>query len=224
MRHRFFKRAGQIVQVEALIRTETENGFAEAEDAVSGGFEGLGGGIVRIAGDDDLDGVMGEEGGGQAICGSEKTVLGDDAGEGFQSFFGEVVVTVVAGEGVPSNQGDSGDGIGAGGRRILEGLAADVEAAHGCSVGRAIEEASTFGVAVAGDGEVHGFLRGVEVARIEGGFVSVEKREDAGDLIVERAFESGAAYAVAEAAGFAPDFFQHAVEGFQGEAAAGCAE
>jgi len=95
--------------------------------------------------------------------------------------------------------------------RILEGLAADVEASHGGGVGRAVEEAASFGVAVAGDGEVHGFLRGAEVARIERGFVCVEERDNAEDLIVERAFKGGAANAVAEAAAFAPDFFQHAV-------------
>jgi len=54
-------------------------------------------------------------------------------------------------------------------------------------------------------------LRGAEVARIECGFVSVEKCENTEDLIVERAFESGTADAMAEAAGFGPDFFQHAV-------------
>ena len=139
-------------------------------------------------------------------------------------FSGEVVVAVVAGEGVHSNERDGGDGIGAGRGGILEGLAADVEAAHGRGVGGAIEEAAGFGVAVAGDGEIHGFLRGGEVARIERGFVGVEKREDAEDLIVERAFERGAADAVAEAAGFAPDFFQHAVERFQREGAAVRAE
>ncbi len=60
-------------------------------------------------------------------------------------------------------------------------------------------------------------MGGVEVARVEGGFVGVEKREDTEDLIVERAFEGGAADAVAEAAGFAPDFVQQAVDGFQSE-------
>jgi hypothetical protein len=39
-------------------------------------------------------------------------------------------------------------------------------------------------------------------------------------LIVERAFESWAADAVAKAAGFAPDFFQHAIECFHSEGAA----
>jgi len=38
-----------------------------------------------------------------------------------------------------------------------------------------------FGVAVAGDREVHGFMRGAEVARIECGFVSVEKCENTED-------------------------------------------
>src|SRR6267143_626482 len=146
MGHGFLESAGQIVQEGALIGTETEDGFAETEDAVSGGFEGLGGGIVRWAGDYHLNGMVGEEGGGQTVGGGEKTVLGGDAGEGFKRFLREGAVAVVAGEGVHSNEGDGGDGIGAGRGGILKGFAADVEAAHGCSVGRAIEEAAAFGV------------------------------------------------------------------------------
>src|SRR5258708_1477095 len=161
--------------------------------------------------------MMGKKRGGEAVGGGEEAVLRGDAGEGFERFFSESTVTVVAGEGVHSNQGNGGDRIGTGRGRILEGLAADVEAAHRGGVRRTIKEAATFGVTVAGDGEVHGSLCGGEIARIEHGFVSVEKREDTENLVVERAFESGAADAVAEAAGFGPDFFQHAVEGFYGE-------
>src|SRR5713226_6178550 len=40
--------------------SNAQNGFAEAIDAVGGGFQGLGSGIVRRAGDNDLDWVMGE--------------------------------------------------------------------------------------------------------------------------------------------------------------------
>src|SRR5712664_844807 len=164
-----------------------------------------------MAGDDYLQWMMGEERGGEAVGGGEEAVLRGDAGEGFERFLGEGAVAVVAGEGVHSNQGDGGDGIRAGSWGILKGLAADVEAAHGGGVGGTIEEAATLGVAVAGDGEVHGFLRGGEITGIERGFVGVEKREDAENLVVERAFESGAADSVAEAAGFASDFFQHEV-------------
>lgn len=39
----------------------SQDGFAEAIDAVGGGFERLGNGIVRFAGDDDLDWVICEE-------------------------------------------------------------------------------------------------------------------------------------------------------------------
>ena len=154
-------------------RSDAEDGFAETEDAVGGDFEGLGGGIIRIAGDDDLDWVMGEERGGEAVSGGEEAVLRGDAGEGFERFLGEGAVAVVAGEGVHSNQGNGSNGIGAGRGGILEGLTADVEAAHRCSVAGAIEEASAFGVAVAGDGEVHCFLGGGEIAGIERGFVGV---------------------------------------------------
>src|SRR5467141_2996409 len=114
-------------------------------------------------------------------------------------------------------------GIRTGRGRILQGFAADVEAAHGGGIGGTVEAAAAFGVAVASDGEVHGFLCDAKIAVIERGFVSVEEREDAENLIVERAFEGGAADAVAEAASFAPDFFQDAVECFQGEGAGSCA-
>ena len=67
--------------------SDSKDGFAEAVDAVGGGFEGLGGGIVRIAGDDDLQRVMGEERGGEAVGGGEEAVLRGDAGEGFERFF-----------------------------------------------------------------------------------------------------------------------------------------
>src|SRR5206468_10202419 len=66
-------------------------------------------------------------------------------------------------------------------------------------------------------GEVHGFLCGGEIAGIERDFVGVEEGEDAENLIVEGAFESRSTDAVTEAAGFAPGFFQHAVESFQGK-------
>src|SRR4029077_683042 len=129
--------------------SDSEYGFAEAVDAVGSGFEGLGNRIVRIAGDDDLDWMMREERGSQAVGGGEKAVLRGDAGKGFQSFLGESAVAIVASEGVHSNKGDGGDGIGAGRWRILEGFAADVESAHGSGVGRTIEEAAAFGVTVA---------------------------------------------------------------------------
>ena len=100
---------------------------------------------------------------------------------------GEDAVAFVASEGVHSNEGDGGYGIGARRGGILEGLAAHIEAAHGRGVGRTIEEAAAFWVSIAGDGEVHGFLRGIEITRIERGFIGVEERENAEDLIVERA-------------------------------------
>src|SRR6267378_7273846 len=137
-----------------------------------------------MAGDNDLQRMIREKRGGQTVGGGEEAVLRGDAGEGFERFLGEGAVAFVAGEGVHSNEGDGGYGIGAGRGGILKGLAAYVEAAHGGGVGRAVEEAAAFGVAVAGDREVHGFMRGAEVARIECGFVSVEKCENTEDLIV----------------------------------------
>ena len=114
MRESFFEGAGEMGGV--IFRRDSKDGFAEAADAVGGGFEGLGGGIVRMAGDDDLQRMMGEERGGESVGGGEEAVLRGDAGEGFERFLGESVVAIVAGEGVHSNQRNGGDGVGAGGR------------------------------------------------------------------------------------------------------------
>src|ERR1700740_856936 len=139
-------------------RSYPQNGLAETEDAVDGGFKGWCDGVVRGTSDDDLDWMMGEERGGEAVGGGEEAVLGGDAGESFERFLGESAVAIVAGEGVHANKGDGGDGIGAGRGRILEGFAANVEAAHGRGVGGAIEETAAFGVAVPGDSEVYSLL------------------------------------------------------------------
>src|SRR6266849_1865634 len=48
----------------AAVLGKSEDGFAEAEDAMGGGFEGLRGGFVRGTGDDDLYRMMREERGG----------------------------------------------------------------------------------------------------------------------------------------------------------------
>ncbi len=182
----FFEGAGKL-ELRSFGR-DAKDGFAEAEDAVGGGFECLGGGIVGGAGDNNLQRVMGKKSGGEAVGGSEEAVLGSDTGEGFKRFLREVAIAIVAGKGVHANEGDGGDGIRAGRGRILKRLAANVEAAHGRGVGRTIEEAPTYGVAVASDAKVHRFLGGGEIAGIERGFVSVEKGDNAEDLIVERAF------------------------------------
>lgn len=173
MRQRFFERAGEMEL--RSIGSDAQDGFAEMVDAVSGGFESLSGGIIRRAGDNDLQRMIGEEYGGEAVGGGEEAVLRGDSGESLKSFLGEDVVAFVTGKGVHSNEGDGGDGISAGCGGILEGFAADIEAAHGRGVGGTIEEAAALGVAVAGDDEVHGFLRGLEIARIERGFVGVEE-------------------------------------------------
>src|SRR6267378_3519668 len=146
MRQGFFEGAGEMEL--RSFGGDAEDGFAEAEDAVGGGFEGLRGRIVRIAGDDDLQRMIREKRGGEAVGGGEEAVLRGDAGEGFERFLGEDTVAVVAGEGVHSNQRNGGNGIRSGRGGILKGLAADVEAAHGGGVERAVEEAAAFSVAV----------------------------------------------------------------------------
>ena len=101
MRESFLESAGEMEL--RSFRCDAEEGFAEAEDAVAGGFESLRSGIVCGAGDYDLQRMMGEERGSQAVGGGEEAVLWGDAGEGFESFLGEGAVAVVAGEGVQSN-------------------------------------------------------------------------------------------------------------------------
>jgi len=134
---------------------DAENGLAEAEDTVGGGFECLRSGIVGGAGDNNLQRMMGKKSGGEAIRGGEEAVLGSDTGEGFKRFLREGAIAIVAGEGVHANEGNGSDGIRAGRGRILKRLAANVEAAHGRGVGRTIEEAATYGVAVAFDRQIH---------------------------------------------------------------------
>src|SRR5260370_4295239 len=148
---------------------------------------------------------MSEKCGGKAVGGGEETILWCDACEGFERFLCKGVIPSLTGEGVQADQGDGGDRVCTGRWRILKGFAAHVEAAHGCGVGGTVEESAAFGVAVPGDGEIHRLLCGVEIARLQSGFVGIEKRQDAEDLIVERAIERGDAEAGAEAAGFATD-------------------
>src|SRR5258706_15923826 len=169
--------------------SDSQDRFAEAVDAVGGGFEGLGSGIAGGASDNDLRRMMGVERGSQAVGGGEEAVLRGDSGEGFEGFLGEGAVAGVTYETVHANQRDGGDGIGAGRGGTLEGCAANVEAAHRGRVGGTIEKAASFSVAVAGDGEVHGLLRGGKMAGSERGFLGIEKSEGAEDVGGERAFE-----------------------------------
>src|SRR5260370_393081 len=105
----FFEGSGEIEL--GRFRGDAEDGFAETEDAVGGGFEGLRGGVVRMAGDDNLQRMRGENRGGEGVGGGEEAVLRGDAGESFERFLGEGGVAIVAGGGVHSNEGDAGDGI-----------------------------------------------------------------------------------------------------------------
>ena len=81
MRESFFESPGEMEL--GCFGRYTEDGFADAEDAVGGGFEGLRGGIIRMAGDDNLQRMMDEKRGGEAVGGGEEAVLGGDAAEGF---------------------------------------------------------------------------------------------------------------------------------------------
>jgi len=91
-----------------------EDGFAEAEDAVRGFFEGLGGRIVGFAGDYNLNRVIRKERCSEAVSGGEKAVLRSDFGKGFKCSLREGVVTGVASESVHSNEGNGSNRVGTG--------------------------------------------------------------------------------------------------------------
>ena len=90
-------------------RREPQDGFAQAEDVVGRGFEGLGGGIIGVTGDDDLRGVVREEHGREPVRGGEEAVLWGESRKGFQCFPCEGMVAVVAGEGMQANQREGRD-------------------------------------------------------------------------------------------------------------------
>ena len=58
----FLKGSGKSGELRA--GSDAQDGLAEAEDAISCFFEGLRIGVIRIASDDDLNGVIGKECGG----------------------------------------------------------------------------------------------------------------------------------------------------------------
>src|SRR6266849_6065009 len=108
---------------------EPQNGFAKAVYAIGGDFQGKSGGIVGSAGDHYLHGMAREKKRSQAVGRGKEPVLRRDSREGFQGLLREIVVTLIPGERVHANQRHNGDGIRAGGRRILERFAAYVQPA-----------------------------------------------------------------------------------------------
>src|SRR5258708_25358849 len=200
--------------------SDAQDGLAETEDAMGGALECLGGWVIGAAGDDDLQGMMSKERRREAVGGGEETVLRGDACKGFERLLRAGVIAVVAREGVEAYERDRGDGIGAGRGGILKGFSAHIEAAHRSSVRGTIEETAAFGVSIAGDGEVHRAQGGFKVSRLERGFEGIEQGENTENLIVKRTIERKSPDAMTEAAGFGPDFAQHAIEGLQGERAA----
>src|SRR5258708_11849161 len=130
-------------------RSDAQDGLAETEDAMGGGFECLGCWVIGAAGDDDLQGMMSKECRREAVGGSKETVLRGDACKGFERLLRAGVIAVVAREGVEAYKRDRGDGIGAGRGGILKGFSAHIEAAHRSSVRATIKETTVLGVAVA---------------------------------------------------------------------------
>ena len=165
MRKRFFEGPGKSGELRA--GPKAQNGFANTVDAMSGGFEGLSHRVMRIASDNDLNGMTHKERGRKTVRGGKQAILPSDSGEGFERFLCEIAVTPFAGESMQSNERNGGNGIPRRCGRILKGLATDFEPAHRSGVVRAIEKAAILGIAVASNRELHGFLRRGEVARIE---------------------------------------------------------
>src|SRR6266487_4737023 len=102
MREGFFEGAGELEF--RSFGSDAQDGLAEAEDTVGGGFEGLRSGIVGGPGDNNLQRVTGKKSGGEAIGGGEEAVLGSDTGEGLQRFLREGAIAIVAGKSVHSNE------------------------------------------------------------------------------------------------------------------------
>jgi hypothetical protein len=112
MRESFFEGSGKIGELGTGM--QSQDGFTDAEDAVRGGFEGFRGGVIGKAGDDDLEWIVREECGSEAVRRSEEAVLGRDARKGFEGFLGQGAVAVVTGKSVHSNERNARDGIRAG--------------------------------------------------------------------------------------------------------------
>jgi len=87
MRKSFFEGASERSKLRA--GSDTQDGFAEAEDAVRSSFEGLRGRVACGAGDDHLKGMTGEQRCGEAVGGGKEAVPRSNAGEGFESFLGK---------------------------------------------------------------------------------------------------------------------------------------
>ena len=62
---------------------DAEDGFSEAEDAVSGFFEGLSVWVACRTGNDDLNWMVGEKRGSEAVSGGEEAVLRGDSSKSF---------------------------------------------------------------------------------------------------------------------------------------------
>lgn len=62
MGKRFFECTGEGSELRA--GSDAQDGFAEAVDPMGSFFEGLGSGVMRVAGDDDLNRMMRKERGG----------------------------------------------------------------------------------------------------------------------------------------------------------------
>src|ERR1700741_363619 len=97
-----------------------------------------------------------EKRGGESVTGSKEAILRRNSCEGFQRFIRCGVIARIICEGVHSQRGDGCDGVGTGRWRILKGLAAHIEAAHGWRLTGAIKEAAVLCIAKLRDGCVHG--------------------------------------------------------------------
>src|SRR5260370_19688631 len=148
-----------------------QDGFAKAVYAIGGDFEGKRGGIVGSPCDHHLHGMAREKKRSQAVRRGEESVLRRDSREGFQRFLCEIVVTLVTGEGVHANQRHDGDGVRAGGGRILERFAAYVQPTKRRWIVGPVKKSAGLPVRVQLENVIRGALSGAKIARVQRRFV-----------------------------------------------------
>ena len=166
MRQSILQRGGERIGCETL-GSNAKDGFAETENAGGGIFEALRLRVIRAAGNNHLQRMARMENCGQSISGGEQAVLRGDAREGFEGALGPIAVARVSGVRPEAIERERSDRIRGWRGRVLDGLAADVEAAHRGGIRGTVEKASAFGVAEFFNDAVESALGGAEIARVE---------------------------------------------------------
>ncbi len=205
MRNRFLERGSEAASSKPF-GSNAQNRFAEAIDAGCGLFKRGGLRIAGCAGDHHLQSVARVKQRGESVGGREQTELRSGTGECFESFLRPIEIERVSSEAVEAIENHWGNGIRSWRGRILERFAADFQAAQRRRVGGAIEEAAVLLVAIFFDGQLHQGIGPIEIAGIESCFIRIEEGGGAENLIIECAFEFGAADTMDESFVIAPGF------------------